>query len=250
MDYNESILKKLYNTVLDLLFPEKHICFFCGKHDKSIDEEHICLECMSKLMFIENRCIICGKPLEAESTTNRCADCIRHPHYFTSAISAVEYAGFIKKAIYNYKYGNKAYMYKAFGYLMVQAMQNNNINEFDIIVPVPLHRDKWAKRGFNQSELLAKYISKKYRIPIDTKSLRRTRKTIDQNKLHKLQRLQNTKNAFEVRNRDIFREKIVLLVDDILTTGATADECSKVLIESGARMVIVISIATGRNILI
>jgi len=248
MDNKEGILRKFYKTILDLLFPEEGICFLCEKYDEYIGDDHICSECKEQIKYIDNHiCKICGKPLESGYIPDRCPDCIKHPHFFTTAVAAVEYEGLIKKSIYKYKYGNKAYMYKAFGHLMVQAIIDKDIKGFEVIVPVPLHRAKRAERGFNQSELLAKYISEKLDVPIDFKNLKRIKKTSVQNKLHRLQRQQNIKDAFIVKNSNAFKDRVVLLVDDILTTGATADECSKMILENGANKVFVLSIATGRN---
>jgi ComF family protein len=249
MNKKESLLKKLYNTILDLLFPEEGMCFLCEKYDEDIGDDHICEDCKEQIKFIDSHiCKICGKPLEIGYIPNKCPDCIKHPHFFATAVAAVEYEGLIKKSIYKYKYGKKAYMYKAFGHLMVQAIIDKDIKGFNVIVPVPLHRDKRVERGFNQSELLAKYISDEFDVPLDFKNLRRIKKTSVQNKLHRLQRQQNIKDAFRIKNPNAFKDKIVLLVDDILTTGATADECSKMLLENGADKIYVISIGTGRNI--
>jgi len=231
--------KVFYNTILDLIYPEEGICFICDNYDEDIKKGHICPSCMKKLIFInDHRCSLCGKPLELGYIPDKCPDCIKHPHYFTKAIAPLEYTGAIKDAIYAYKYGKKSYMYKAFGQLLVQALREYGIDDIDIIVPVPLHRRKYADRGFNQAKLLGDFISKEFKIPMNHRNLKRVRETEIQNKLHRTERLKNVKNAFIVKKPEDLKNKKVLLVDDILTTGSTADSCSKVLLKAGAREVI------------
>lgn len=241
-------IKKLYEALLELIYPEHGICFICDQYDEQIEDAHICTECREKLVFInDHKCKICGKPLEIGYVPDKCPECINNKHYFTKAISPLEYTGFIKDVIYKYKYSKKPYMYKLLGSLMVQAFLDNNIKNIDLIVPVPLHRSKMLERGFNQAELLGVYISKKFNIPIDSKNLCRIRKTEIQNKLKKQERHKNVKNAFKIKKDDIFKGKRILLVDDIMTTGATVDECSRVLLRAGAKEVVVITVATGRQ---
>jgi ComF family protein len=116
----------------------------------------------------------------------------------------------------------------------------------DVIVPVPLHKIRLDERGYNQSELLARELS--YRLNIFmSKALRRVRNTTTQTALHKEERIENVKGAFKVTYKDTIVGKNVLLVDDVLTTGATLDECAKVLKENGAKDVYVATIATGKN---
>jgi ComF family protein len=122
-------------------------------------------------------------------------------------------------------------------------MKNINYTDFDFIVPVPLHSSKMRKRGYNQSELLARHISASLSIPY-VDALKRTKKTLKQSEQSKEERRKNLKDAFAVKSSP---EKIinssVLLVDDIYTTGSTVDECSKALVNYGAAKVYVITIA-------
>ncbi len=246
----DGLFSKLLSTILDLIYPEEGVCFVCDTYDDSVNDEHICSQCLEKLSFIsDNKCSICGKPLEANSLIKKCYNCKKHPYYFTKAISAVEYQGIIKEAIYKYKYGNRPYMYKALGPILVQAIRASDIdtNDIDIIVPVPLHRMKIIKRGFNQSELLAKYISDVLDIPLSVNNLIRHKRTLRQNNLDRLDRRSNIKNAFVIKKKEEFAGRRVILVDDIFTTGATTDECSKVLVQEGAKDIIVVTLATGSS---
>lgn len=246
----DSLFKKLYSTVLDLIYPEEGICFICDTYDDGINEEHICSQCREKLSFIgENKCSICGKPLESDTLIKKCYSCKKHPHYFSKAIAAVEYQGIIKEVIYKYKYGNRPYLYKALGPILIQAIRESDIDigDIDIIVPVPLHRMKIIKRGFNQSELLGRYISKGFDIPISVGNLIRQKRTLRQNSLDRSNRRSNIKDAFRIKKNVEFTGKRVIVIDDIFTTGATVDECSKKLVQAGAKEIIVVTLATGRS---
>ncbi len=250
MNNEEGIIKKITSTILELIYPEKGICFICDKYSEKVGQDHICQDCKNELKFINKGCIICGKPLEKDSKINKCYSCLIQPHYFSKTISVVEYKGIIKKAIYKFKYGKKPYMSKAFGALILDRLLENDIDEhdIDIIVPVPLHRIKLIKRGFNQAEVLGKYISNVLDIPLSVNNLVRKNRTSRQNKLDKLERQKNIEGAFKVRKKELFKDMSILLVDDIFTTGATVDECSKILLNAGAKEIKVLCIATGRNI--
>lgn len=250
MKKEDSFLKKIYTTILDLIYPEEGICFICDKHYSNLDETHICPSCMEEFKFIDGKkCLKCGKPLEKEYISCKCSDCKRHPHYFSKVVSVLHYEGIIKDAIYKYKYGKKTYMYRSFGPLLIKGLKDFevSIEDIDFVVPVPLHKSKYIKRGFNQAELLAKYIADKENITLSINNLIRIKKTSTQNKLHKLDRLRNMKDAFKIKSERIYKEKNILLVDDIFTTGSTADQCSKVFLEAGAKNIFVICIATGSD---
>ncbi|SCG81899.1 Competence protein F DNA transformation protein comF [Proteiniborus sp. DW1] len=247
MARNESLLKKLCNSALDLIFPEEGVCFYCERCHEEVREDHVCNDCKNKLFFInENKCSVCGKPTYQGDLSQRCNYCIKKDFYFKKVISPLEFTGLLRKAIYRYKYESKPYMYKSFGEFMLYAFEKENITNIDLIVPVPLHRSRKAERGYNQAELLAKYLSSKLGIPLNSRNLIRTKATKIQNKLSRHEREQNLKDAFIIRQSNVFKDKRILLVDDIFTTGATVNECSRILMECGVKEVYVITIATGR----
>ena len=144
--------------------------------------------------------------------------------------------------IYDFKYYNKPYFYRFFGNSLVAYMDDIDYKGFDFILSVPLHRSKMIKRGFNQSELLAKYVAGKLNIPY-VNALKRIKKTTKQSSQSKLDRQKNLLNAFRVKNGANIKNSSVLLVDDVYTTGSTADECSKALLYFGVKKVFVITIA-------
>lgn len=237
-------MKSYADSFLELIYPEKNTCFICEDYDESINDKYICSHCEKLLRKIEPPlCKKCSKPINYNSLTQICQECSYEERHFEMSKSPYAYEGLIKKGIYSYKYYNKPYFYKLFGNLLVSYMNSTNYKDFDCVVAVPLHSSKMRKRGYNQSELLAKHISEKLSIPY-VDALKRTKKTIKQSEQSKLERRKNLKDAFEIKkSTDKIINRSVLLVDDIYTTGSTVNECSKVLINYGASKVYVITIA-------
>ena len=138
-------------------------------------------------------------------------------------------------------------MYKLLGQLMIESIIESDLENVDIVVPVPLYLDREKNRGYNQAELLAKYISKKLNLRLDTKNLKRIRHTKEQNQLNRSQRKNNITGVFNLKEKNIFMQKKILLIDDIYTTGATIDECSKILLENGAGEIFAATLAVTPN---
>nr|WP_312576778.1 ComF family protein [Sedimentibacter sp.] len=233
-------------SFLELIYPEKNICFICNAYDELIGENYICKNCMKYIKEVTPPlCIKCGKPINYSSLINLCPDCIIYEKCFEKSRSPFIYDGIIKESIYNFKYYNKPYYYKFFGSLIVQYMNKIGYLDFDFIVAVPLHSSKMKSRGYNQSELLAKYIANELTIPY-VKALKRvinTKKQSSQSKTNRMKNLENSFNMNKSKKIDIIKNSSVLLVDDIYTTGFTANECSKVLLNYGVNKVYVITIA-------
>ena len=140
----------------------------------------------------------------------------------------------MRDIIRDYKFHGKSYLYKPLGELMLRTIEAKSLGEgIDLILYMPAHRRKEAKRGYNQAELLATYIGKELEIEVSHNNLVKTRYTKDQNKLSKLERMTNLRGAFTIRNREGIRGKRILLIDDIITTGTTMDEASRILIKNG-----------------
>lgn len=232
------------DSFLELIYPEKNTCFICETYDETIADKYICSDCERHIKKIEPPvCSKCSKPIAHTSSANLCQECCDTERHFEMSKSPYAYEGLIKKAIYSYKYYNKTYFYKLFGTLLVNFMRNTDYTDFDCIVSVPLHSSKMRKRGYNQSELVAKYISSSLSIPY-VDALKRTKKTLKQSEQSKEERRKNLKDAFAVKNSAVkIINSTVLLVDDIYTTGSTVDECSKALVNYGAEKVYVITIA-------
>lgn len=242
---------KLFQELIELAMPEKNICFRCECYDKTVGIDKLCKHCKS--MLIKNQvytCEICGKPLTTKTTSGRCDACKNDIKFFKKAYAPYIYEGSIKDMISEYKFQGKGYYYKMFSELILEYMLKKDIiasHSIDCIVSVPLSIAKELERGYNQSDLLAKHISKYYDINYNSNTLIKIHENKRQGSLSKSERIENVKKIFEVEDTGYIYKKNILLVDDILTTGMTADECSRTLLEYGAETVYVITIATGRN---
>ena len=146
-----------------------------------------------------------------------------------------------QKLIHEMKYNNKKEIGYILGKKFGRELENSAFKQTDYLVPVPLHKKKLRKRGFNQSERIARGISDALGIPVSEDNLYRSEYTKSQTKKSRHERWKNVENVFTLRNRDTFENKRLLLIDDILTTGATLEACANALLESKGA---VVSIAT------
>lgn len=143
-----------------------------------------------------------------------------------------------------YKFQEKPYLYKSFTTFFNKYQKNYlNLNFYDIIIPVPISKKRFKKRGYNQSFLIAKEIAKNFTIKLEEDVLIKTQNNIAQSTLNKKEREQNVKNAYKIINMEKIKNKNILLIDDIFTTGATVNECSKILKLGQAKKVDILTIA-------
>ncbi len=234
----KKIIKNTLDEIFNILYPEKNTCMICGYWDEAIGSKYICRECLLKFKELKgHRCKICSKPLV--TSRDICLECIEDLKVFNRVFSPYEYKGELKKVIKDYKYNNKPYYYKMLGELLYQYMEEVDL-DIDIITFVPMHKNKKRRRGYNQSELLGKYIGYKLNIPCE-KLIERVVDTVPQNKLKKEERKKNLKNTFQPLKN--LRNKNILIVDDVYTTGTTINECSKSLIKADSENVYGLTIA-------
>ena len=227
---------------------------FCRQCDTRIlTEENLyyCPECWSEIRLIERPfCSICGKPHDkaagfAERENFPCADCgqIKKRPYGRMYAAAV-YDGLVQEAIAFFKYGSRQPLAVPLARLMLEfAEQEIDFGLYDVIVPVPLHRVRQRERGFNQAQELAHCLTELIPHPAVQNGLVRLRPTPQQTQLTAAQRRRNLRGAFALARGADFRGKKVLLVDDVITTGATAEECARTLRKAGAETVDVFAAA-------
>lgn len=210
------------------------------------------------MLIYPNRCVICKKKL-GENLTYTCEICSNIIEYnlkngaygyvpnnfFDLLISPFLYIGIIRKKILEFKFSNKAYLGKFFGYLLAKEIKKKNLC-FDLIVPVPMYYTRKLDRGYNQSEILANEISKNLDVTCLNNVLIKFKKSEIQSTLHLEKRRKNVLNTYLVKKLRKIKNKVILLVDDIYTTGATVNECAKMLKINGAKKVIVVTIAHGK----
>lgn len=216
-------------SIHNLLFPTTNLCYLCKETPDSINN-YICDDCFSRLEIIH-------REIKLDS------------QFIKKAYYTLIYNRYMREIIGDYKFNGKSYLYKPLGWLMIRTIEEKNIiDDIDIIIYMPSHRIKEAKRGYNQSELLATYIGKQLDIKVSHNNLVKIRHTKDQNKLNRVERLHNLSNSFKVKNKEEIRDKRILLIDDIITTGTTMEECSKELIKKEAREVTGLALTSSKKL--
>ena len=234
---------KFRSTLIQFLLPPQ-----CPCCEKFLDEgkEGFCSSCLSEIRWIESPfCSICGTPfISREAENHPCGGCLTHRKYFTIARALGAYEGSLQEAIHRWKYEGKTYLTHFFAEWMVEGLNRYwNPDAFDLLIPVPLHRQRLRERGFNQVLLLVKEISSRTGIPYRKTILQKKKPTTPQVTLSGRERERGLKGAFHVIGREELAGKSVLLLDDVYTTGATVNECSKMLRRGGAKRVDVLTLA-------
>jgi len=243
------MLKSFTSAVLDLIYPNN--CINCKT--AIIDRDYgfsLCQDCWQSIeKNLPPFCLKCGVHLEDIKTgIDLCKDCQKQQFYFDKAFSVFLYKGIIKELIHKFKYSNKTMLAKVFAQMIFDFTMNFNIqfSDYDIMLPVPLHSTRLREREYNQCEILAQQLQKFFPIQLSTKDVKRIKNTKSQITLDKVSRWKNVEDIFKITNEYIFEDKNVLIVDDLITTGATASELAKTLKESGARTVSVLTIAKAK----
>jgi len=217
--------------LLDLVLPPR--CPGCGTIVDQLDS--FCAPCWSGLQFIgESGCGVCGIPLEA-TDASLCAGCMARPPRIARTRAAVVYGEISRSLAIRLKYGRKVALAKAMARYMTPLL--GPLPPDALLVPVPLHRSRVAARGFNQSLLVAREMGRKRGLPVDWRALRRTRATGSMKGLSLLQRRKAVAGAFRVADPPAVRGRTIVLIDDVLTTGSTANACARALLRAGAARV-------------
>lgn len=231
--------------LLDAFFPWR--CVGCGERADS----SICGACRGRIRWIRGpRCVRCGIPFES-GPSHPCGRCAARPPAFERMRAAAHYrAGDedrdpLGTALRALKYGRRRALASTLGEILAEALPFA-VDEHDRIAPVPLHRDRLRERGFNQAALLARPLARRTRAHLDLGLLVRTRPTPPQVGLGELERRRNLRDAFALRAGRSVRGLRVLLVDDVCTSGATADACARALLDAGAVKVDVVTLAHTR----
>ncbi len=210
-------------SFINLVYPIR--CMVCVKDLDAFDELHVCNSCIGKIK------------------RNSKPPCKRL--YFEKAYSGYLYEDPLRELIHLFKYKSKISLSKILSNLMINYIKEypEVLDGIDMISYVPLQNNRLRRRGFNQSRVLAVKVSVEFGIPF-ADALEKTRATRPQNELSREKRLINLKDAFKVRDAKI-SNKNILLIDDVMTTGATLDECSRTLLESGVKSVRCLTLARG-----
>ena len=224
---------ELLQAAVSLLYPP--VCTICGRSVRV--SEYLCDQCAIKVTrIVAPFCQKCSEPFEGSITSAfSCANCAHRAIYFEAAVAAYRGRGIVRQIVHEFKYGRQLHLRHLLARWLRAALDDERLSghQFDVIVPVPLHPTRQRERGFNQAGLLGELLSAQTSIPARA-VLERIRYTTTQTALDRAERMENLHNAFRLRKNADVRGLRVLLVDDVLTTGSTLNECSRILKRAGA----------------
>jgi len=214
---------KILEKILELIYPPT--CGICGK----LNQEYLCNKCKK----------ILEKQAKFEIENKQDSEI-----YFQEHLYIFQYQGIIRNILINYKFKSKSYLYKT---IVIFLLKNKKLfqilKSYDTIIPVPISKQRRQKRGYNQSELIAREIAKVAKINYNNQCLFKTKNIIEQSKLNKEERQKNIQGVYQIRNLEKITNKKILLIDDIYTTGSTVNECSKILEQANPKKIGVLTIA-------
>ena len=241
-----TFLGNIWDAALNLVYPP--VCQICREERAGIKEGYIGGDCWSKVRFITAPfCQRCGLPYDGSITGQFvCGNCEEIKFHFRFARSAVLVNPLILQVIHRYKY-HRALCFEPFlaDLLIRQAVPSLKTGKWDLIVPVPLHPAKEREREFNQASRLARHLGRALQLPVNEKLVRRVKPTATQTQLNRAERADNMRAAFARCGKVKLNGQNIILVDDVLTTGATTNACARVLRRAGAGDLCVWTVARG-----
>ena len=222
------------NNLLFAIFPGTCVVCDASTHRK-LD---LCADCEQELPWLSHACSSCGIPLPEGNTV--CGRCLFKPPPFTRCYSSFVYKYPIDRLILDFKENQKLFIGNLLTALLIKSFPVN-FTPPDLLVPIPLHKSALKRRGFNQSREIAKILSDNWSIPMDSRNCTRTVKTIPPKSLHLTDRADNTRGAFAIDKPD--QGERIAIIDDVVTTGATVAEFTRLILGNGAGSAEVICIA-------
>jgi len=222
------VRQKLLSVTQSIRLPS--ICIICNQFHKS--SLAVCSYCIELITPLGPACRHCAYPLPDESYLI-CGACIKKPPHFERTLINYKFAEPLRSLLHHFKYRNGLYLASFLCHLMLNALQNNDCRP-QCIIPVPMHPKRIRQRGFNQAAVLAQFLAKRLDLPCDLHSCRKIKNTAPQASLDGEQRQKNLRHAFHTAP---LRYQHIALVDDLLTTGCTANELALTLKKSGVQQV-------------
>lgn len=250
-------LKTLISEGLDLVYPDALYCICCGKIIDESRPYRLCNECMDGVKWATGRtCLRCGKPLSEIDHSDTCYSCRENDHVFDRGVTCAEYGTHERAIVFALKYNGRTDIAGTIAEIMDDRLSNASISEdIDVVMHVPMFRRKKLERGFDQAELIAVELARRRGIPFRGDLIVRSRETKAMRGLAPAERRANLDGAFGYSDRygpedisDAVRGMNILVVDDIYTTGATADAIAGMLRRNGAKKVHFISFAAGADV--
>ena len=237
-------LAETARSFLSLIYPP--VCEACGAGVEP--PRYLCEKCAASAVRIEPPfCQVCSEPFRGAITgTFVCANCKDRRFHFSCAVTRYRSEGVVRDFIHRFKYWREFELRHPLAAWAAEALEDDRIRKRPVhaLVPVPLFVARERHREFNQAAVLARLVGKQSGIPVSD-CLMRTRNTTSQVTFSRSARMENLRNAFGMRNNRDVRGRDLVLVDDVLTTGSTLDECARVLLEAGAASVRGITVARG-----
>ena len=241
----------IYSFLINRVMPDSD-CFLCNQRVKSGSSKAnlICEHCHQRLPRLKNGCVICAMPIFDKtlgSLSNTCGACLKHAPSFSKTIAPFHYEMPISELITSLKFNGQLHFVLLLSEYLLDKVRKSyqSIELPEAIIAVPLHSSKVRERGFNQALLIAQYLSSQLNVPIRQKAVKRIRYTKAQSSLDAIQRQRNLKGAFSV---DPIKLNRVAIVDDVMTTGATANELSVSLLKAGVSHVDIWCIARAFSV--
>lgn len=212
-------LKEKFEKVVNFIFPPNIKCIFCGDEISDDNKYHACEKCLKKLPFNDKKvCQACG--VKIDDIADICFYCFHTLPPYKIARAPFLYDAPISSLVQHFKFENAKYLFTPLGEFLIDTYQKYNYN-CDLIIPVPLSQSRLKARKYNQAELLARPLAKKFNLPIINDAVVRIKDTSKQTKLTHSERCENLKNAFNLIDKKTIKNKNILVVDDVMTTGET-----------------------------
>ena len=233
----------MFDKILSFFFPNP--CIICNK---SVGRNKcVCDTCKTSIYYIGRHsiCKTCGSPIS--SGERACGRCTLKPPPFDTLIGCTYFKGDVRTALHRFKFRNRPDLHSSFSAMLIQRLEELGCTDFDMVIPIPISKERMAERGYNQSALIAKDIATHFDALYNKEAISRKRHTERQSTLAHNYREANVRGAFSLRNAAGLDGKHVLLVDDIFSTGATMREAARVLSKTGCRITSAVISVSARN---
>ncbi|MEO7933866.1 MAG: ComF family protein [Chthoniobacterales bacterium] len=236
-------LQRWTQTAADLLIPP-----LCAGCQCRLESGWLCAKCTRLTRRVKPPfCQCCSHPFDgAIDTEFQCPNCQDRPMHFTCAVASRHAQGLVRNLIHDFKYNHREHLRRPLAGWLADTLDDSRMTAtpIDALIPVPLHATRQRERGYNQARLLAEILAAEFHFPL-LHTLKRVRRTQTQTSFDRAERMENLHDAFHVSQNTAVQNKHLVLVDDVLTTGSTLNECARVLLASGAASVRAICVARG-----
>ena len=250
------MIRKIIEMLADRIYPGELYCLCCGKAIDWTRPYGLCDNCMNNMKWATGRlCDKCGKILSPNNPDDTCYNCRANEHRFNHGFTCTEYGAHDRSLVYSLKYDEKPAIARTVGEIMADRMLSEFTpdelqSRYDLLVPVPISQERLELRGYNQAALIADYFARKTGLHFGGEILKRDEDTVAMKGLTPAERRLNLRGRFSLMDgrRTLVQNASCLIVDDIVTTGATVDEVAEVLYASGAKQVDFVSFASGADV--